>query len=158
MGILDDLFDWISEIFEKIRSELSRFIDKLKEFLPYLIIIGAIFMGFGVIGFMGLSGWWAAGALMGAGYLLLPDEMSAAVQEVVGAAADFVSDVVEAAAPALAAIGDAVGSTIGSFLSGLGLPGLLLLGGAVWFFFLRDKEPDNNQGVLPPGGSSNGEI
>lgn len=145
MGLFDDLFDFLKDIWNKIADGLKKIIDKIKEYLPYIIILAAVFMGFGGLSWtlmegVVLEGLWGAATLLGAGYVLLPEEMGDAMTAVVGAVADLTTDIVEAVAPAIDAVANSLGSGLGSFLDGLGVPGMLALGVGLYFLMKSDKK------------------
>lgn len=142
-NIFSDFFDALQDLFDEVMSAINDLIAKIKEYLPYILIILAICFGLGftyVLYGVTLTGWTAAALTMGASYLLLPDETAAAVAEVGAVVSDAAVDIIEAVSPVVDALGSAVGGAAASLLGPVAIP--LLIGLGLWLYFKDDKEDD----------------
>lgn len=145
-NIFSDFFDALKDLWNEIKDGLNSLIAKIKEYLPYLLIILAICFGFGFTYVLWegaayaitLSGWAAAALTIGASYVLLPEETAVAVAEVGAAISEAAVDVIEAVSPVLNAAGEALGGAAASLLGPIALP--LVIGLGLWLYLKDDGE------------------
>lgn len=139
--MFDDLFDFLKDLWNEIRAVIDDIIAKIKEILPYLILIAALYVGFGGV-IWGLTGWGAAALFIGASYLVLPDETAAMMTEVAAAVGEVVEDVATAVAPIVDAVGGAISTVASSVFGALGP--WLIGGGLIYLYMTSDKDKDSN--------------
>lgn len=144
-NIFSDFFDALQDLWNEVMDGLNSLIAKIKEYLPYILIILAICFGLGftyTLYGVTLTGWTAAALTIGASYLVLPDETAAAIAEVGAVVSDAAVDIIEAVSPVVDALGNAVGSAVGSLFGPVAVP--LLIGLGLWLYFKSDKDEDND--------------
>lgn len=153
MSLLDDIFGWLGDLL----TSLWQLIQKALPYVMLALALVCLFMtGPLSLSFLGMSfaipaGWLSACVVMGASFLLAPEETAGLVTPAVHAVGSAVTAVAEEA-------GQAIGAGASSLAQASGFSSLLLIGGlaALAFFLLSDREDEGTSDPSTPGGSSTG--
>jgi hypothetical protein len=144
MSLFSNFFDLLKKVWDSIKAALTTLVEKLKEIAPYIIIIAAIYMtGGGALTLLPglvLTGSTGALWLLGAAFLLLPDEMVAVAGDIAAVIADVVVEVIEAAEPIITAVGEALGTVIAATASALGIVPILIIGAGIYLMANSNSE------------------
>jgi small-conductance mechanosensitive channel len=131
MSFLSDVFDWLSDLWDKFVDFHKYLYDNMLKIHAILLIVAAIVFlpGVGVaLGLAVVSSWWVVGLCLVAAFLIDPET-----------AASVINDIGEVLGDVAVEVADVTGDIIGSIASGLFgniSPALLLIGGGFILFFL----------------------